>query len=124
MPPKRARLLIQILLLGFSGAAGFASCGVLLPTDCTSELGVQIRPAEWAIRVGQEFTPTATGTSCGGRQRFPYSVTWSSSDPAIATVVAGSGRVVALSVGTVRILAHDVDGGPGVLGEVRVTVTP
>jgi hypothetical protein len=99
-------------------------CAYLIGPDCTTELGVEIRPREQTMRVGQEFTAQATGISCGGRERFPYSVTWSSTDPGVAQVDATTGRVCGVSPGTARIQAHDVEGLGGRWGEIHVTVRP
>jgi uncharacterized protein (DUF58 family) len=103
---------------------GLASCGVLVPTACTQELGVEVRPRDQTLSVGREFTATATGVSCGGRQRFPYAVRWHSTDPAVAQVDSLSGRVRALSVGTARIQAHEPGTRHAFWGEVLVNVTP
>jgi hypothetical protein len=113
------RLLLLVVLL-----PGLASCGVLVPNACTQELGVEIRPRERALRVGEEFTAAATGISCGGRQRFPYTVRWSSTEPEVVRVDSVSGRVRALSAGTARIQAHEPGSSPAVWGEVAVTVSP
>jgi uncharacterized protein YjdB len=111
------------LLLCTACSAGLASCGVLLPIACTQELGVEIRPRDRTLRVGQEFTATATGISCGGRQRFPYAVSWSSTEPEVVEVDSVTGWVRARSAGTARIQAHEPGSGTGFWGEVLVTVT-
>jgi hypothetical protein len=124
MLDRRKLKRVGTLLLLTLWLPGLASCGILLPTDCTQELGVEIRPSERGLRVGEEFTVTATGISCGGRQRFPYAVHWSSTNPAVVRVDSLSGRVRALSAGTARIQAHEPGVSPAFWGEVPVTVSP
>jgi hypothetical protein len=115
----------RLMLVGALAACAFlASCGAWLPTACTSELGVDIQPRERTIWVGEEFTATSTGVSCGGRQRFPYSVSWSSTDPDVAEVDEISGRVRGLSEGSAVIRATERGSSPAFWGEVRVTVIP
>jgi uncharacterized protein YjdB len=118
---RPARTALRALLLPLT-AAVLASCN--LPTVCTQELSVEVLPRDRSIRIGQEFTATATAVSCGGRERSPYTVAWTSRDPAVAGVDAATGRVQGLSSGTARIRAHEPHDAEAVWGEVRVTVTP
>jgi hypothetical protein len=97
------------------------SCG-LLPTVCTMEFGVEIRPAARSLAVGEEFTAQATGVSCGGRDRSPYAVTWISSDTTVASVHPESGRVRGVAPGTAEIRAHDHPDHAWWWGAVAVTV--
>jgi uncharacterized protein YjdB len=119
---RSSSIVLGVVLITLLPALG--SCGILLPIACTDELGVEIRPRERTLRVGQEFTATATGTSCGGRERFSYSVRWSSTAPDVAQVDSISGRVRASSAGIARIQAHEPGSSPALWGEVLVTVTP
>jgi len=115
MPRLRIVLLTPLLVLG--------SCG-LLPTVCTLEFGVEVRPAERTVAVGGEFTATATAVTCGGRDRNPYQAVWVSSDAAVAEVNAQTGRVRGVAPGTARIRALDHPEAEWAWGEVAVTVTP
>jgi hypothetical protein len=117
------RLCAALALLG-AGAFGLAACNLLAPVDCTTELGIEISPAERQLRVGQEFTARATGISCGGRQRFPYDAEWVSTDTAVVEVDARTGSARGVAPGTAFLHAHD-PGSPSIpLGAVRVVVVP
>jgi hypothetical protein len=111
-----AALLAGVALLSLS------SCG-LLPTVCPSDFGVEVRPAGRVLAVGEEFTAEALALTCGGRNRAPYGAAWSSSDPSVASVDPGTGRVVGISPGRARIRAHETEGAEWWWGEVDVTVT-
>lgn len=106
-----APLLLSITVL--------TSCNLFGPFACTDELGVEVRPRERTIRVGESFTAEAIGTSCGGRERFPYAVEWRSADTTIARVNAQSGQVTGVTVGATSIGAYEQNQA---WGGVRVTV--
>ena len=114
------------LLLPLAATFLLGGCEVLSPLAvCTDELTVEIRPSSRTIRVGQGFTAQAIGISCGGRERKPLAVEWRSTDPAIARVDSGTGRVIAVAPGEARIGAHDHFGGQDMSwGSVRVRVYP
>jgi hypothetical protein len=103
------------LLLLLSG------CGSLPLIACTSELGVELRPRERAIRVGESFQATATGISCGGRQRWRIEMEWSAVDTTIVAVERASGRITGLRPGTTAVAAIEPPyGSPW--GSIRVQV--
>lgn len=101
-----------------------ASCGPLIPTVCTQELGVELSPGDRTLRVGEAFTATATGVSCGGRERFPHTVRWASTAPEVASVDSITGRVLAVSAGTAHIQAREPGSTAGYWGEIVVSVAP
>jgi len=101
---------IAILTVGCDGL-GFGKA-------CTSELGTRFSPADTTVQVGQSFQVSVQLSSCGGAQQLTDVITWQAEDPAVATVDGRSGRVVARSPGTTRILASGEQygsiGGPQV----------
>jgi uncharacterized protein YjdB len=116
MPSLRIAVLAPLLL-------ALGSCG-LLPTVCTLEFGVEVRPTQRTVPVGGEFTATATAVTCGGRDRSPYQAVWVSTNAAVAEVNAQTGRVRGVAPGTARIRALDHPDSEWAWGEVVVTVTP
>ena len=77
-----------------------ASCVVnVLPTAAT---GIAIEPATLKAYVGNNFTPNVVFTP---ETTTDKSLTWSSSNTAVATVDAATGKVSAVSVGSTTITA-------------------
>src|SRR6267378_7299401 len=72
---------------------------------CTLELRTRFTPADTTVQVGQSFQASVQLSSCGGAQQLTDVIAWQAEDSAIATVDGRSGRVVARSPGTTRILA-------------------
>jgi hypothetical protein len=65
---------------------------------------VTVSPARLALRVGGSAVLTARATDANGRS-LQRTITWSSSDPSVATV-GGNGRVVAKGAGLATITAQ------------------
>jgi uncharacterized protein YjdB len=80
---------------------------------------VQVAPEQRALLVGETVTLSATPRDAAGRALTGRTVTWQSSDVAIANVAA-DGRVTALRVGTTTLRATS----EGKSGESVVTVKP
>ena len=116
---KRLALLSVLLL-----APGVSGCG------CTLELYIHFEPRTLTLTVG-ETTPLPRASQSGcAEPRHPVEIdTWTSVDPAVASVDADSGVVVGVAPGETEITAstleRDVDGGQSYLsyfGSVSVTV--
>ncbi len=72
------------------------------PVPVLASIAVVISPA--SIRVGQTGSATATGVDQSGAPFTLGTVTWSVSNPAVATI-SGSGTIVGVSPGVVTVLA-------------------
>lgn len=86
-------------------------------TTSPTVTGVTVSPATKSMTVGETFTPTATVTMSDGST--PPAATWTSSNPAAATVDASTGRVSAAGAGSTTITAT----AGGKSGSCAVTVT-
>lgn len=110
-------LLMMMLLLisgcGSSSSSSSSSYAVTLSS-------IAVTPATPSITVAATQQFTATGTySNGSKADITASVTWSSSDTAIATVVSTSGLATAVAAGTPTITATS----GSVSGNTVMTVT-
>ena len=113
----RERLFLGALLL----------TGLMMPiTGCTNPSGldsITITPSTESLNVGDNVQLTATGTygnaSHQTTQPVTTGVTWASSAPTVASVVATTGAVTAAGVGTATITAT----AQGFRGPVTATAT-
>jgi uncharacterized protein YjdB len=113
----RDRLFLSALLLA----------GLVMPlTSCTNSSGldfIAITPSTQSLNVGDKVQLTATGTygnaSHETTQPVTTGVTWASSAPTVASVVATTGAVTAAGVGTATITAT----AQGFRGPVTATAT-
>ena len=79
---------------------------------CQADLRTSISPSDTTIAVGGTVTLRATLLECGGTRAVTDTLTWTSSDPDIATVDAGSGTVRGVRAGITRILVVGRKYGP------------
>jgi uncharacterized protein YjdB len=113
----RDRLFLSALLLA----------GLVMPlTSCTNPSGldsIAITPSTESLNVGDNVQLTATGTYGNANrqstQPVTSGVTWASSAPSVASVVATTGAVTAVGVGTATITAT----AQGFRGPVTATAT-
>jgi uncharacterized protein YjdB len=82
--------------------------------------GVVIEGGDLTLDVGDTLTLTAIVTQTGGA---PTTVTWSSSDPEVATMGATSGNLIAVGAGTATITATSTY-DPSRSGTITVAVGP
>ena len=115
------RILAACGILGYLGAvvAFDLGCGGDPPTSTISVGSITIQPPS-AVRVGGTVPVHATLLSAGGNVIQGRAVSWTSSDPAIATVsgTTDDGLVTGVSTGTTTITASS----GGKTGTVQVTV--
>jgi hypothetical protein len=95
-----------------------AVCTVTVTIDIVAVTGVGLNKSEITLMVGDTETLTATVQPENATNK---TVTWNSSDPAIASVNASTGEVTAASVGTAKITVTTEDGNK--MSECTVTVT-
>jgi Bacterial Ig-like domain (group 2) len=88
---------------------------------CTDELGVEIRPRERTIRVGESFQAQATGITCGGRKRWKMEMYWATVDTSIIRVDRG-GQVNGLKPGFAAVEAYEPPDTSFSWGSVQVRV--
>lgn len=79
--------------------------------------GVSISTSESSINVGNTLQLEATVSPSNATNQ---NVTWSSSNPAVATVNETTGLVTGIAVGTTTIIATSVDGGKTATTSVEV----
>lgn len=107
----------------FLMSGGCGSSGSSTPAPTITLVGLTISPANTTFTVGTTFNLSAIGTfSNGGIQDLTASATWTSSNPAVATVsnTAGSkGSVTTVSAGTTTITAT----ASGISAATLLTVT-
>jgi hypothetical protein len=107
-------------------AIALASCGDVVPPPVTS---VVVSPASAHLVVGESVQLAALPYIYGDHPAGDHPVTWTTSDPAIATV-SPSGLVVAVAAGAAVTITATSDGEPGaatvvVTGRVAtITVGP
>ena len=87
---------------------------------CTDDLQQRLAPTSTTITVGQEVRATAEFLGCRGSKRFSDEITWSSADPAVASVDTATGRITGRSPGTTSVTPRGAK--YGVLQHVTVTV--
>jgi hypothetical protein len=104
------------LITAFSGLLGAATIAC---DGFTEPFSVVVTPASATLNVGDTQQFTASVTDANGKTVTDREITWSSSDPSIASV-SGTGLVTALSGGTTSIVAQVPEAG----GSVAVTVIP
>jgi hypothetical protein len=97
-----------------------SACGILGPQACTRELGWSVSPTEATLQVGDAFTATAEGLTCGGREHLAVDMSWSSSDTDVLVIGQKSGLAVAVSVG--EVVVTGVDHGPYGIPDVAIPV--
>ncbi len=103
-----------------TAAFGGQSATVNLTVTAAALQSISVSPVGPTLATLTRFPFTATGRfSNGTTQNITTSATWSSSNPAIATVNAGTGRVTTLVAGTTTISAR-LD---GVAGSSNLLVT-
>ncbi|HKE63355.1 MAG TPA: Ig-like domain-containing protein, partial [Micromonosporaceae bacterium] len=106
---------------GVSAVAGIACSGsnetTLPPSRVLTSIFVTVTPA--MIEAGQTAAATATGADQNGAaMQLVYAISWSSSNPSVATVTP-TGSVSALGAGTTQIIATS----GGKTGQALLTVT-
>jgi hypothetical protein len=99
---------IGSLTLGVAFCSVLGGCDLISPRACTSDLRWSVEPIESTLRVGQGFTAKAEAFGCGGRDRLPVDMRWSSSDAAVISVEERSGRVVAVGTGRAQVSGQDL----------------
>lgn len=99
--------------------------GVTGAATVTVTLGVQsvsVTPSSIALQVGQKATPTATVTRDAG---VAGTVSWTSSNAAVASVNATTGEITGVAVGTTSIIAAStVDASKTAALSVVVSAVP
>ncbi|HVK03274.1 MAG TPA: Ig-like domain-containing protein [Armatimonadaceae bacterium] len=92
-------------------------------TMASTVASLQVAPTDAFLTVGQSQTFTATAKNVAGEVVLilPQTITWSSSDPAVATV-DGSGNVSARASGATTITATETESGKS--ASASVTVSP
>jgi hypothetical protein len=111
---KGIRFVLAIFLLGV--------LAVFLGPCSTGRLSsMLVEPSHSSIPVGlsQQFTAIGTYSDRGANPNISTQVTWSSSNPAVATI-DNTGLATAISPGTVTITASS----GGIEGSATLTVTP
>jgi len=83
-----------------------SSCTVSVQATAVTVTGIQIDPASLELQIGQQATLTCAMTPANATNQ---TVTWTSSNPAIASV-DGTGGVTAIGQGDVIITVQSVDG--------------
>lgn len=101
----------------FNGVGNFgpSSSGTQIRIPVAS---VQVAPQDPELEVGQTLTFEATTRGPGGETLAGRNVSWSSTDPSVATINASTGRVTAVARGTTTIRATS----EGVSGSTILTV--
>ena len=73
------------------------------PTVCPADLRWQLAPRDTIVTVNARFNVRFTVLGCAGTRVLSDSMTWTSSDPSVATVEPRTGAVTAIRVGTVEL---------------------
>ena len=107
-----------------NGDSKVNAADLVLLTNATSQnvpvSGVSISTSESSINVGNTLQLEATVSPSNATNQ---NVTWSSSNPEIATVDETTGLVTGVAVGTATITATSVDGGKTATATVNVVET-
>ena len=93
-------------------------CEVTVTQDSLAPTSVTVLPEETKLKVGESFQLKAVVAPLAA----PQTVSWESADASIATVDA-QGKMIAVAVGTVKIVATSTVDAT-LKGECEVTVTP
>lgn len=110
----------RLSLIGMLGIASLTACGDKVPSGPTGGGGVHsvtVTPPSANMNVGDKVT-FAASVDAEGSDR---TVTWSSSNTAVATVDATTGAATAVAAGTASIIAK-ANADPNVQGAAVVTV--
>ena len=114
-------------LFAVGAVLGLAACGddisVTPPTPppAATIASVTVVPASITIATGEKVILTASVTTTQGTGSPATTVTWTSANPVIASVIAGTGEVTGVSVGTTTIRATST-ADAGKVGAAAVTV--
>ena len=115
MPPLRLALRLAAVL------ALAAAPGCNLSTDaCTEDIRADVSPDSRTLAAGGSFEVTMRVLTCGGVRELDDTITWSTTDAAVADVGATSGVVTAIAPGVAMIRGHAAH--HEVTGTVHVTV--
>lgn len=116
------RVFCSTVLVAALSVAGLTACGdkvnVTQPPPDSAVTQVTVSPAAQTLGVGDKFTFVATVVA--GPQQTNRNVTWSSSNPAVASV-DNAGVVTAIKGGVTSIIAASV-ANPAIKGAAAVTV--
>jgi uncharacterized protein YjdB len=93
-----------------------ATCEIKVNAKTVSVTSVTLDRTSAELTVGDELTLTATVNPENATNK---NVTWSSSNPSVATI--SNGKVTALKAGSATIIVSSVDGGKTATCEVMVT---
>jgi hypothetical protein len=99
---KKAALLVAAVV-----TLPLAGCDLIMES-CTRELGFGAERATANLRVGETVQLSARAWSCGGKERVPVNVSWSTADSTVIQL-SPSGEVKALMSGSAT--ARGVDSG-------------
>jgi uncharacterized protein YjdB len=115
---SRAVRAVSFVLLPLVAACGGGGGDTPTTPEVVSVSSVDVSPATSSIEVGQNTTLSATPRAANGSALSGRAISWSSSEPSIASVA--NGVVSAVAPGTVTISATS----EGRSGSAAVTVTP
>jgi len=87
---------------------------------CNLDLIVGVAPADTTISVGGQITPRVTLLGCSGTRVLTDSLTWTSTQPAIAVVGTRTGIVIGASPGVATVTANGKTYGR--IGAINVVV--
>lgn len=118
-PPMMPPLRLAVRLAAALALAAAPGCN-LSTEACTDEIRADVSPESRTLPVGGSFAVTMRVLTCGGVRELDDTITWSTTDAAVADVGATSGVVTAIAPGTATIRGHGED--HGVTGTVQVTV--
>ena len=109
--------------LAAAAAIALAGCNELPPSvACPDDLRVVRSPADTTIRVGQQFTPFFQFRGCAGTVALDDVLTFTSSNGAVISVDAATGRTTGVSSGAANVQVTGAKyGGPF---PIAVTVIP
>ncbi len=112
---------VGLLTMALVSAIAPVACGAVIPTDPTEAVpaALSIVSGGSSVAIEQEFTLVAELTDASGRPINGAYITWSTSDPATATV-SPSGRVKGMNFGAVTVRAV----AEGLVAERTVEVIP
>jgi hypothetical protein len=109
------------MVFGILALASSVSCNVIGP--CGDDLSMRVNSPSAALTVGETRLATAEFRGCSGSRRLSDSITWSATDPAVATVTAvdkNTALITARAPGATTIVPRGTR--YGTLLEISVTV--